>query len=43
MTPETPSISETIELAPSYTLAIVVVLLGVAIVPLQLWVGGVVA
>ena len=43
MTPETPSISETIELAPSYTLAIVVVLLGAAIVPLQLWVGGIVA
>jgi hypothetical protein len=43
MTPETPSISETVELAPSYTLAIVVVLIGAAIVPLQIWVGGIVA
>lgn len=43
MTPETPSIAETIELAPSYTLAIAVVLIGAAIVPLQIWVGGIVA
>ena len=43
MTPETPSISETVELAPSYTLAIAVVLIGVAIVPLQVWIGGIVA
>ncbi|MCX5963842.1 MAG: DUF3119 family protein [Cyanobacteria bacterium] len=43
MTPETPSISETVELAPSYTLAIAVVLIGAAIVPLQIWVGGIVA
>ena len=43
MTPETPSISETVELAPSYSLAIAVVLIGAAIVPLQIWVGGIVA
>ena len=43
MTPETPSISETVELAPSYTLAIAIVLIGAAIVPLQIWVGGIVA
>ncbi len=43
MTPETPSIAETIELAPSYTVAIAVVLIGAAIVPLQIWVGGIVA
>lgn len=43
MTPETPSVAETIELAPSYTLAIAVVLIGAAIVPLQIWVGGIVA
>jgi len=43
MTPETPSMSETVELAPSYTLAIAVVLIGAAIVPFQIWVGGIVA
>ena len=43
MTPETLSISETVELAPSYSLAIAVVLIGAAIVPVQIWVGGIVA
>lgn len=43
MNPETPRPTETIELAPSYSLAIAVILIGAAIVPLQLWVGGVVA
>jgi len=43
MTPETPSMSETVELAPSYSLAIAVVLIGAAIVPFQIWVGGIVA
>ncbi len=42
MTPETPSIAETVELAPSYTLAIAIVLIGTAIVPFQTWVGGIV-
>jgi heme O synthase-like polyprenyltransferase len=43
MNPETPRPTETVELSPSYSLAIAVVLLGAAIVLLQLWVGAVVA
>lgn len=43
MNPEAPAAHETVELAPNYTLATIVVLIGAAIVPLQLWVGGIVA
>jgi hypothetical protein len=43
MNPETPSATETVELAPSYSLAIAVGLIGAAIVPLQPYFGAVVA
>jgi hypothetical protein len=43
MTPEMPAATETVELAPDYKIAIAVILIGGAIVPLQIWVGGIVA